>query len=102
MPTRCAPTRRCSRCSGRSLRLNQQPRARAAAAPAADAARLAAARVAAAAADAGDSSVSVSRWWNYQLPTTNSAWCRELDSPIGPLLLVGDNHALQRIDFVNG
>ncbi len=29
-------------------------------------------------------------------------FCRELDSPIGPLLLVGDDHALQRIDFVYG
>jgi len=28
--------------------------------------------------------------------------CRELDTPIGPLLLVGDAHALQRIDFVHG
>ena len=28
--------------------------------------------------------------------------CRELDTPIGPLLLVGDDRALQRIDFVYG
>jgi methylated-DNA-[protein]-cysteine S-methyltransferase len=29
-------------------------------------------------------------------------FCRNLDTPVGPLLLVGDDHALQRIDFVNG
>ena len=28
--------------------------------------------------------------------------CREIDSPIGALLLVGDDSALQRIDFVYG
>jgi len=28
--------------------------------------------------------------------------CREVDTPIGPLLLVGDRRELQRIDFVSG